>query len=95
MPFELYLLHGRNAPDEKLEDWGFDGHRLQGVTGIHQTYGNPVNVFFVDREAMLNAKARTGWEEWDENALTMKWREDLVYTIEGAVESYYGDWGLK
>lgn len=92
--FELYLKHGRSDPHEKLDDWGFEGPRLAGVIGVHQTYGNAINVFFKDRQHMLMAKSRTRWDEWDENALTMNWCGDLVYCCEGAVESYYGDWGI-
>lgn len=40
----LRLFHGRNHPDEQLEDWGFDGPVLGPLDGIHLTYGN-VGVF--------------------------------------------------
>jgi len=92
---ELYIHHGRKSPDEKLDNWGPEGPRLKGVKGIHQTYGNPANVFFDDAAAQQEAKRLTGWEEWDENALTMRWSEDYVL-IKGpdGVEMFYGDWGL-
>jgi hypothetical protein len=91
---DLYLQHGRKTPDERLEDWGSEGPRLKGVAGIHQTYGNAANVHFTDRAAMLEAQRLTGWEEWDDNALTMKWHEDMVLCVCDGVASYYGDWGL-
>lgn len=92
---ELYLHHGRKTPGEALEDWGPSGPRLVGVIGIHQTYGNAANVFFVDGAACEAAHKMTGWETWDENALTMRWEEDCVVVI-GAdgVKMFYGDWGL-
>jgi hypothetical protein len=88
--FELYLLHGRDDVNEALEDWGFDGPRLQGVIGTHQTYGDRLNVFFANRDAFNAAKALTDWETCDENALTMAWRDDCVM----AKGKFYGDWGL-
>jgi hypothetical protein len=91
---ELYLSHGRKTPDEQLSDWGDNGPRLQGCIGLHQTYGHEANVYFTDNAAMLAAKALTGWEEWDDNALTMRWHEDMVHTQCNGVSMYYGDWGI-
>lgn len=99
---DLYIHHGRKSPDEKLDNWGPQGPRLKGVKGIHQTYGNPANVFFVDAAAKEEAKRLTGWEEWDDNALTMRWgpgpaptaNELVVCKGPDGVEMFYGDWGL-
>ena len=40
----LRLFHGRSHPDERLEDWGFEGPVLGPLDGIHLTYRN-VGVF--------------------------------------------------
>jgi len=32
------LLHGRNAPDERLKDWGFEGPVLGPFQAVHFTY---------------------------------------------------------
>lgn len=34
------LFHGRKHPDERLDDWGFDGPVLGPLNGVHLTYGN-------------------------------------------------------
>lgn len=91
---ELYLHHGRKTPDEALDGWGPNGPRLQGVKGIHQTYGGPVNVFFDSQSAMIEAKRLTGWDPWDDNALTMRWQEDCVHVHGPDGELFCGDWGL-
>jgi hypothetical protein len=91
---DLYLQHGRHSPEESPQDWGFDGPRLKGVKGIHQTYGNAINVFFVDRSTMLLAKALTGCDEWVSDALVMRWHGDLVHVNDESGPNYYGDWGL-
>ena len=92
---ELYLHHGRKTTDEAMDDWGHDGPRLHGVKGIHQTYGCPSNVFFLDRSAMIEAKRLTGWEKWDDNALTMRWKDDCVHVRNpDGSEAFFGDWGL-
>jgi hypothetical protein len=34
----LELFHGRNHPDERLEDWGFQGPVVGPFTNAHVTY---------------------------------------------------------
>ena len=34
------LFHGRNDPDEDMDDWGFDGPCLGPIEGVRLTYGN-------------------------------------------------------
>ncbi|MBR1173877.1 hypothetical protein JQ617_07920 [Bradyrhizobium sp. KB893862 SZCCT0404] len=92
--FELYLIHGRNNPEQSMDNWGFDGPRLQGVTGLHQTYGNAARVVFADDAAMEAARALTGWDVWDECQLEMRWHDDMVVTNTTDGPSYYGDWGI-
>ena len=50
---------------------------------------------FVDAAAAKEALRLTGWETWDDNALTMRWVDDCV-AIKGpdGVEMFYGDWGI-
>lgn len=92
---KLYLHHGRKTPNEKLEDWGPDGPVLKNVVGVHQTYGNGPNIYFANRQAMLAAQELTGWTEWDDNALIMKWEGDLVEVKEfSGSPMFYADWGL-
>lgn len=92
---ELYLHHGRAKPEQAMEEWGPSGPRLQGVKGIHQTYGNPVNVFFVSVAAKEEARRLTGWDPWDSHALTMRWEQDCVHVADATGTAVlYGDWGL-
>jgi hypothetical protein len=91
--FELYLKHGRESVEQDMEDWGFDGPRLTGVIGLHQTYDTNVRIVFENRAAMLRAKEATGWLEWDDNSLELARCEDLVMTYVPH-KRYFGDWGL-
>jgi hypothetical protein len=91
----MYIHQGRRTPDESLGDWGPDGPTLSGITGLHQTYGGAANVYFTARAAMLEAQRLTGWEECDNNGLTMRWQDDCVVVDEpGKPRMFYGDWGL-
>lgn len=87
--FRLLFIHGRKDPGEQLEDWGFNGTSLEGITVIHFTYGHGV-VHFVDEEAVSKAKVITGWKYFDNCALEIAQFEDLVSTNEG----YFGDWEI-
>lgn len=44
---ELHLFHGRNSPDEQLEDWGFEGPTLR-IWGFHVTYNATFRVYTPD-----------------------------------------------
>ena len=44
MSMYLQLLHGRNRPDELLNDWGFDGPCLGPIDWVHFTYGDISNI---------------------------------------------------
>ena len=33
------IFHGRNEPDQNLEDWGFDGPVIGPIRGLQRTYG--------------------------------------------------------
>ena len=45
MTVYLKLLHGRNDPNEQLEDWGFDGPVLGPFEAVHFTYATHVRCF--------------------------------------------------
>lgn len=92
---ELYLKHGRKNLLDEMNDWGPEGPRLQGVKGIHQTYGTPANVFFDTPAASQEAQRLTGWHRWEDDALTMVWKEDCI-AVKGpdGDEMFFGDWGL-
>ena len=92
--FELYLTHGRKSIDQDMEDWGFEGPRLQGVVGTHTAYGN-TTIWFATPKDVAAAKALTGWENWDVEALVLPYVEDCVKVrdVDGS-DAYFGDWGI-
>lgn len=106
---DFYMLHGRlsaeGGPTDtdgvEIDDWGFDGPRLAGVNGFHCTYGidGYWNLFFTDPEAADAAAALTGWEKWEDNALTVAFSpdNDLVQIHNPTTDraEYFGDWGIK
>lgn len=47
----LRLLHGRNEPEERLKDWGFDGPVLGPFQAVHFTYINQIRCIpFIDQD---------------------------------------------
>lgn len=92
---DLVLLHGRHAPDEKLDDWGFNGPILSGVAWVHWTYGH-FNVAFCTKADRDAAKAATGWREVDDLVLGMPIHDDLVViTPPDQPNAYFGDFELQ
>lgn len=110
---DFYMYHGRIAPDappqrldedgtaHAVDDWGFDGPRLSGVIGFHCTYGTSGhwNLYFESKEATDVAQGITGWERWDEDALTVDFSPDndmvCIRDLTYNRPHYFGDWGIK
>lgn len=46
----LRLFHGRNSPDDQLDDWGFDGPFIGPLESVHCTYATALRLSFVDHE---------------------------------------------
>lgn len=92
----LDIYHGRLDPKQIMDDgWGFQGPKLKHVVDLKWTYGE-IRVIFTSRQAMLNAKAQTGWPEGVCNTdLTMQFHEDMVVCDVNGTKSYYGDWDLQ
>ncbi|KTD47499.1 hypothetical protein Lqui_2425 [Legionella quinlivanii] len=86
---KIRLYHGRNNPEQEMDDWGFESVTLDGVEGIIWTYGVP-RVFFVNENALQIAKDLTGWDALGDG-LEMHVFEDLIKTNDG----YFGDWELS
>jgi hypothetical protein len=55
-PMFLHLFHGRNAPDEDMSDWGFEGPVLK-IEGFHVTYESTYRIGISDE---------VGDEDWEE-----------------------------
>jgi hypothetical protein len=89
---ELELTHGREDPDQKMDDWGFDGPVLANVHSIRQEYKLATTVRFATTEAAAHAQRITGWPAWDEAVLEVVYHEDMIVTNEpGQPPRYYGD----
>ena len=91
----LSLFHGRNYPEEKLEDWGFQGPLVGGIESMHITYFTTFRITFVSTTAQQKAILLTGWEAWDGLSVEMRIDNDLVRVeAEGSRPAWYGDWSL-
>lgn len=91
----LQLLHGRDDPDEDMDDWGFSGPKIGPFDWAHFTYNNAPNL---------------GWGKWGDGNNGEVWLlhsftpdacflmppnslcrcDDMLYW-NGA---FYGDWEL-
>lgn len=105
---DFYMYHGRlkdhgRATDldgNEIDDWGFDGPRLHGVVGFHCTYGvyGFWNLWFATEADRATAQKLTGWDEWEDKALTVKFTKgnDMVciWNQERSRHEYFGDWGI-
>jgi hypothetical protein len=91
----LIIFHGRDDPNQELDDWGYDGPTIYDVVALHGTYGN-LNVFFASDAAAAKANEQTGWDRFCSRALRMKFHEELLVLSEsdGCVR-YYGDWEFQ
>lgn len=47
-PIYLKLYHGRDAVDEKLADWGYDGPTFSPLTHVQVTYGDHIKFSTAD-----------------------------------------------
>jgi len=89
---DMMLLHGRDRPDEQLNDWGFDGPTLHGVQSFQQRYRITTTVKFVSRTFADLARNLTGWPIWDDDILEVPWHGDLIATCEpDGHRRYYAD----
>lgn len=88
MPEGLYLglFHGRDNPDETLEDWGFDGPIIGPLEYVHTTYSTHIKLGFVEEE---RCKLYVDAGIVNDHGFT-----DLMI-VEDMVQcqgKYYGDW---
>lgn len=100
----LHLYHGRlehdgpatDADGNQVDDWGFDGPRLEGVKSVVWTYGN-FAVLFEDEESYKRAAAATKWVDAPfDNSLHMRVTGDTVraFNTERVRYEFFGDWSL-
>jgi len=75
----VQLLHGRNHPDDVLEDWGFNGPILGPYEWFHNTYGSDIKL---GEEQFIKVASIT-----DDIQLPPFNSDDLIELF----GSYYGD----
>ena len=46
MKLYLHLFHGRQSPDEEMDDWGTDGPTFGPLDYVHTTYAQSVKLGF-------------------------------------------------
>lgn len=90
---KLITLHGRNNPEQPMNDWGFDGPDIDGIVALHVTYNATHVLHFATVGAAKKAAEITGWEVWDNRALSLQFRDDMLYMP--ARGEYYGDWEIQ
>lgn len=75
----LYLFHGREDPEQDMDEWGVNGPHIGPLKWAHTTYGATVELKFAD-----------GFETGPLPADVLSIKDDLLY-YDGM---YYGDWSL-
>lgn len=90
---KLFLYHGRKTKDEEMEDWGYDGPRIEDVNYLIDSYHCHLRVSFRTRAAMFKAIEITGWkiDFKEEYLLLIPIVEDMIHTKEG----FFGKWDFN
>lgn len=97
----LHLFHGRDAVDQDMEDWGFDGPTIGPLRYVHLTYLSDPKIaadeevirrFFPDYAAEYDAFAlkhsNSNCPFWEEH--TMETSNDLIKYA----GKFYGDFSV-
>ena len=79
MSVYIELLHGRNLPDEELDDWGYNGPVLGPFPFFHTTYNSDIKL---GDEGIVIMGKQIEFPVWD--------KDDLIYFL----GSYYGDMSI-
>lgn len=80
----LGLLHGRDAPTDQPQEWGYNGPLIGPLKYVHTTYASTVRIEFED----IEHARQYGFEEVDQ---MFDLHEDL-FVFQG---KYYGDWTVS
>lgn len=87
---KLTLIHGRNDPDEQMEDWGFEGPIIEGIEWMAVTYMTHFRIKVANNEIAEELAKKLGWDMWEDCQLLIKFHDDMI-EAEG---KYYGDWSI-
>lgn len=89
---KLTLTHGRDDPNEDMDDWGYEGPTIFCVKSVQQMYAHRFIVTFQNDSSRDEAQRLTGWPKWEETSLEMLRRDDLIEVCEaGKPAKYFGD----
>lgn len=93
----LRLFHGRNSPDEQLDDWGFEGPEIGPLQYAHTTYASDVKLEFLDVEDHDKFFLREvcGYNRNTEEVSFSEFAElDIAHGMVVYDGKYYGDWSV-
>lgn len=80
----LALFHGRNSPDQQMDDWGFDGPLIGPIEWCHTTYATLLRIKFTSAESEEKYFTRQSYPDGHD----ILFRDDLL--VYG--DKFYGDW---
>lgn len=100
MSVYLHLFHGRDDPEQDMDDWGFDGPVIGPLKYVHVTYMTDLKM---DMEQDVAAKFFPELIEQHEemlgrNVVPTFCGEHHLYLTEDLVVydgKYYGDWSVS
>ena len=81
----LKLFHGRDDPEEDMDDWGYEGPTIGPLVWAHTTYNSHFRVRLVHPVQWEELGFPTYNEEPD-----FEFKDDMI-VFNGC---YYGDWSL-
>lgn len=93
-PMTLHMVHGRCNPDQDMDDWGFEGPTLFGVSSYYVTYNTTFRLQFETEEIAKFYQEITGWCFWDPATATLEvsMRDDMIHIP--ACDAFFGDWDV-
>ncbi|MDL2342521.1 MAG: hypothetical protein QFB87_05610 [Patescibacteria group bacterium] len=87
----LELWNQRAADGGYIPNASDDPLYLNDVEWTAMTYMDLARVKFTSTEAMQKAKAITGWDEWEEDTLAIRFHKKLIMVG----DKFYADWGTN
>ncbi len=84
----LKLFHGRDSPNQDMDDWGFEGPTIGPLSFVHTTYATDIKVCFANEE--------TERKFFPNN--TLSYPDSVTFpVVEACIEfngKFYGDWSV-
>lgn len=99
VPVYLNLFHGRDDPEQNMDDWGFRGPTLGPMLYVQVTYMCEIK-FSMEREAFIKAfpDIAAEWMAKGFSNIHNDWIEHHISAIDHDLIPYdgkfYGDWSV-